>query len=47
MTNRKTLLESAMTEEKNVKTVIATTLSKDAEKFILEFAEMIKCKNNG
>ena len=29
MTNRKTLLESAMTEEKNVKTVIATTLSKD------------------
>ena len=31
MTNRKTLLESAMTEEKNVKTVIATTLSKDVK----------------
>ena len=31
MTNRKTLLESAMTEEKNVKTVIATTLLKDVK----------------
>lgn len=34
MTNRKTLLESAMTEEKNVKTIIATTLSKDI-KFLI------------
>ena len=26
---------------------VSDKLSKDAEKFILEFAEMIKCKNNG
>lgn len=31
MTNRKTLLESAMTEEKNVTTVVATTLAKDVK----------------
>lgn len=31
MTNRKTLLESAMTEEKNVTAVVATTLAKDVK----------------
>lgn len=31
MSNRKQLLESAMTEEKNVTTVVATTLAKDVK----------------
>lgn len=31
MSNRKQLLESAMTEEKNVTTVVASTLKKDAK----------------